>query len=89
MDEASYISLLVGLGQRQSQWVLWEADGLTVASHVGVATNRVPHLGEGQAAHGDGAAAQHLEARLAVEGHQEVLAHEHGPAHIGEATQVL
>lgn len=66
-----------------------EADGLAVAPHVGVAADRVAHLREGQGAHRDGAAAQHLEAHLAVERDQEVLAHEQGPPHVGQAAQVL
>lgn len=49
----------------------------------------VPHLREGQVGHGDGAAAQHLEARLAVEGDEDVLTHQHRSAHVGQAAEVL
>ena len=66
-----------------------EADRFTVAAHVRVAADRVQHLREGEVGHGDGAAAQHLEAGLPVEGNQEVLAHQHRPAHAGQAAQVL
>lgn len=79
----------VGLRQRQSQGMPREADRLAVAPHVRVAADRVPHLREGQVGHGDGAAAQHLEARLVVEGNEEVLAHEHCAAHVGQTAQVL
>lgn len=69
--------------------MLRETDRLTVAPHVRVAADGVPHLREGHAGHGDGAAAQHLEAGLAVEGNEEVLAHQHRSAHIGQAAEVL
>lgn len=69
--------------------MLGEADGFTVAAHVGVAADRVPHLGEGQAAHCDGAASQHLEAGFAVKGDEEVLAHQHRSAHVGQTAEVL
>lgn len=52
-------------------------------------SDRVDHFHEGQGSHLDLAGAQSLEARLVVEGNQEVLAHEHGAAHVGEAAQVL
>lgn len=81
--------MFVGLCQRQGQGMLREADGLAVAPHVRVAADGVPHLREGEVGNGDGAAAQHLEARLAVEGHEEVLAHQHRPAHTGQAAEVL
>lgn len=81
--------MLVGLCQRQGQGMLRETDRLTVAPHVRVAADGVPHLREGHAGHGDGAAAQHLEAGLAVEGDEEVLAHQHRSAHIGQAAEVL
>lgn len=83
------MDLLISLSQWQGQGVLGETDGLTVAPHIRVATDGIPHLREGQAAHGDGAAAQHLEARLAVEGNEEVFTHEHRPAHVGQAAQIL
>lgn len=91
----SYVAVLVRLGQGltegglHAQRGLGEADGLAVAPHVGVSADRVPHLGEGEVGHGDGAAAQDPEATLTVEGHQEVLAHEHGPPYVGQAAQVL
>lgn len=69
--------------------MLGEPDGLAVTAHVRMAADRVPHLGEGEVGHGDGAAAQDLEARLAIEGDEEVLAHQHGSAHVGQAAQVL
>lgn len=69
--------------------MLRETDRLAVAAHVGVAADWVPHLCEGEVGHGDGAAAQHLEAWLAVEGDEDVFAHQHRPAHVGQAAQVL
>lgn len=54
-----------------------------------MAADGVPHLREGQVGHGDGAAAQNLEARLAVEGDQEVFTHQHRAAHVGQAAEVL
>lgn len=60
-----------------------------VPPHEGVTSDRVDHFHEGQGSHCDLAGAQCLEARLLVEGNQEVLAHEHGAAHVGEAAQVL
>lgn len=60
-----------------------------VPPHEGVTSDRVDHFHEGQGSHGDLAGAQSLEARLLVEGNQEVLAHEHGAPHVGEAAQVL
>ncbi|TNN58550.1 hypothetical protein EYF80_031170 [Liparis tanakae] len=86
---ASSVRLLPRVRQRQSHVMLREADGLAVAPHVRVAADRVAHLREGHVGHGDGAAAQHLEARLVVEGHQDVLAHEERAAHAGQAAQVL
>lgn len=83
------IDLLIGLCQRNSQRMLREADGLTVAAHVGVAADGVPHFGKGQVGHGDGAAAQHLEAWLAVEGDEKILTHQYGAAHVGKAAEVL
>lgn len=84
-----YIHLVIVVGQRQRQRVLREPDGLAVAPHVGVSADGVPHLREAQVADGDGAATEHLEARLAVEGDEEVLAHEHRPAHVGQTAEVL
>lgn len=69
--------------------MLGESDRLTVAAHVGMAADGVPHLSEGEVGHGDSAAAQNLESRLAVERDEEVLAHQHGSAHVGQAAQVL
>lgn len=60
-----------------------------VPAHEGVAPDRVQHLDEGEGPHSDLAGALHLEARLLVEGHQEVLAHEHGAADVGQAAEVL
>lgn len=69
--------------------MLWEADRLTVAPHVCMATDGVPHLCERQVGYGDGAAAQHLEARLAVERNEEVFTHQHCSANIGQAAEIL
>lgn len=69
--------------------MLREADRFAVAAHVRVAADWVPHLGEGQVGHGDGASPQHLEARLAVEGDEEVFAHQHRSAHVGQAAEIL
>lgn len=69
--------------------MLREADGFTVAPHVCVAADWVPHLREGQVGHRDGAAAQHLETGLLVEWNQDVLTHQHGSAHTGQTAQVL
>lgn len=85
----SYIDALISLCQWQRQRMLGKTDRLAVAPHVRVAADGVPHLREGQVAHGDGTATQHLEARLAVEGNEEVLAHQHGSAHVGQAAEVL
>lgn len=60
-----------------------------IPPHEGVASDRVDHFHEGQGSHCDLAGTQCLEARLLVEGNQEVLAHEHGAADVGEAAQVL
>lgn len=85
----SYINLLVSLCQWQSQGMLRETDCFAVAPHVRVAADGVPHLCEGQVGHGDGTAPQHLEARLAVEGNEEVFAHQHRSAHVGQAAEIL
>ena len=69
--------------------MLRETDRLTVAAHVGVAADGVPHLCEGQVGHGDGAAPQDLEAGLAVEGNEEVFAHQHRSTHVGQAAEIL
>lgn len=69
--------------------MLGETDRLTVAPHVRMAANGVPHLCEGQVGHGDGAVAQHLEAQLAVEGNEEVFTHQHSSAHVGQAAEIL
>ncbi|KAL7890876.1 hypothetical protein AOLI_G00003520 [Acnodon oligacanthus] len=66
-----------------------EASAAAVAAHERVPTHRTLHLDEGERPHGDLTGALHLEAGLLVEGHEEVLAHEDGPAHVGEAAQVL
>lgn len=81
--------MLVRLCHWQSQGILGEADRFTVAPHVGVATDGVPHLCERQVGHGDGAAAQHLEARLAVERNEEVFTHQHSSANVGQAAEIL
>lgn len=85
----SYINILISLCQWQSQGMLGETDRLTVAPHIRMATDGVPHLCEGQVGHGDGAVAQHLEARLAVEGNEEVFTHQHSSAHVGQAAEIL
>lgn len=54
-----------------------------------MAPDWVEHLREGEGPHRDLAGALHLEARLLVEGNQEVLAHEHGAADVGQAAEVL
>lgn len=54
-----------------------------------MSADRALHLDEGQGPHGDLAGALHLEAGLLVEGHQEVLAHQDGAPHAGQAAQVL
>lgn len=54
-----------------------------------MAPHRVEHLCEGEGPHCDDAGAQHFEAGLLVEGDQEVLAHEHGTADVGQAAEVL
>lgn len=69
--------------------MLREPDRLAVAPHVGVSADGVPHLRKGQMADGDGAAPEHLEAGLAVEGDEDLLAHEHRPAHVGQTAEVL
>lgn len=61
----------------------------TVAAHEGVAAHGVLHLDEGQWPHRDLARALNLEAGLLVEGHEEILAHEHGAAHVRQTAQVL
>lgn len=88
-NTVSHVNLLVSLCQRQSQGMLGEADRLAVAPHVRVAADGVPHLREGHVGHGDGAAAQHLEARLSVEGDEEVFTHQHCSAHVGQAAEIL
>lgn len=85
----SYINMLISLCQWQSQGMLRETNCFTVAPHVSVAADGVPHLCEGQVGHSDGTAAQHLEARLAVEGDEEVFAHQYRSAHIGKAAEIL
>lgn len=87
--EKSYINVLVSLCQWPSQRMLREADCFAVSPHVRVAADGVPHLCEGEVGHSDGTAPQHLEAWLAVEGNEEVLAHQHRSAHIGQAAEVL
>lgn len=47
-----------------------------------MATHGVLHLGEGQRPDCDLARALDLEAGLLVEGHEEILAHQHGAAHV-------
>lgn len=54
-----------------------------------MASDVVEHLGEGEGSHCDLTGALHLEARLLVEGHQEVFAHEHCTAYVGQAAEVL
>lgn len=81
--------MFVSLCQWQSQEMLGEANRFAVAPHVRVAADGVPHLREGQVGHGDGAVPQHLEARLAVEGNEDVLAHQHRSAHVGQAAEIL
>lgn len=54
-----------------------------------MAPDRVQHLDEGEGPHCDLAGALHLKTRLPVEGNQEVFAHKHGTAHIGQAAEVL
>lgn len=67
----------------------WAGGSAAVPAPGGVATQGTLELSEGQRAHGDGARAHRLEARPLVEGHQGVLAHEHGPAHGRLARQVV
>lgn len=69
--------------------MLRETDCFAVAAHVCVTADGVPHLRERQVGHSDGAAPQHLEARLAVEGDEEVFAHQHRSAHVGQAAEIL
>lgn len=57
------------------QGMLREPDCLAIAPHVRVTANGIPHLRKCQITHGNGAATQHLETRLAVEGDEEILAH--------------
>lgn len=52
-------------------------------------SDRVEHFDEGEGPHCDLAGAQCLEARLLVEGNQEVFTHEHSAADVGQAAQVL
>lgn len=54
-----------------------------------MAPDWVSHLDEGEGPHCDLAGALHLETRLPVEGNQEVFAHEHGAADVGQAAEVL
>lgn len=54
-----------------------------------MAPDWVEHLNEGEGPHRDLTGALHLEARLLVEGNQEVLAHEHGAPDVGQAAEVL
>lgn len=54
-----------------------------------MAPDWVEHLGEGEGPHRDLTGALHLEARLPVEGDQEVFTHEHGAADVGQAAEVL
>lgn len=65
------------------------ASTATVATHESVAPDWVQHLYEGEGPHSDVSGAQHLEIHLLVEGNQEILAHEDGTAHIGQAAEVL
>ena len=60
-----------------------------VASRVRQPPERVLHLLEAHVGHRDGGGALLLEARLAVEGHQELLADEQRPAQARHAAQVL
>lgn len=69
--------------------MLREPDCLAVAPHVRVPADGIPHFREGQIPHGDGAAPQHLETRLAVERNEEILAHKHCPAHVWQTAEVL
>lgn len=61
----------------------------TVAAHEGVASHGILHLDEGQRPHRDLTRTQNFEARLLVERHEEILAHEHGTAHVRQTAQVL
>ena len=61
----------------------------TVPPRVGQPTQLVLHLTEAEGPHGDGRLALVLEAGLLVEGHQELLADEHGPPQARHAAQVL
>lgn len=61
----------------------------TVTAHEGVAPDWVEHLDESEGPHRDLTRALHLEARLLVEGNQEVFAHEHSAADVGQAPEVL
>ena len=54
-----------------------------------MASDWVEHLDEGQGPHCDLAGALHLEARLLVEGDQELLTHEERPADAGQTAEVL
>lgn len=65
------------------------ASTATVPTHEGVAPDWVEHLGEGQGPHRNLTGTLHLEARLLVEGNQEVFAHEHSTADVGQAAEVL
>jgi len=60
-----------------------------VAPRVRLPAQRVLHLLEAHVGHGDGRGALLLEARLAVEGQQEVLADEQRSPQAGHAAQVL
>lgn len=61
----------------------------TVAAHEGVAAHSVMHLDEGQRPDCDLTWALNLEARLLVEGYEEILAHEHSTADVRQTAQVL
>lgn len=54
-----------------------------------MAPDWVEHLDECEGPHCDLAGALHLEARLLVEGNQEVFTHEHSATDIGKAAEVL
>lgn len=54
-----------------------------------MAPDRVEHLDESEGPHRDLTGSLHLEARLLVEGNQEVFTHEHSTADVGQAAEVL
>lgn len=54
-----------------------------------MAPDWVEHLNEGERPHCDLTGALHLEARLLVEGNEEVFTHEHSAPDVGQAAEVL